>query len=180
MAPESPNLVNDNRIRTRTISWSSSWASVADWVGTKFSLTMRLKPGGTVTGALFSIAHKLSVVRPELLEDSRPLGLSVTLLGIAGDFGLEPLDPHEGTRIVETGEAEQMSVQRKVTMKLLWIAGRIEITPFLAMLIPSYSAEYEITLLLSSREPDVMLSSFRCHRSRCAQSRPSGSCLLAH
>ncbi|KIK34494.1 hypothetical protein CY34DRAFT_812848 [Suillus luteus UH-Slu-Lm8-n1] len=133
MAPESPNLA-------------------------RRSLTMRLKPGGAVTGALFNIANKLSAVCPELLEDSRPLGLSVTLLGIAGDFGLEPLDPHEGTRIVETGEAEQMSVQRKVTMKLLWIAGRIGITPFLAMLIPSYSAEYEITLLLSSREPDVILS----------------------
>jgi hypothetical protein len=46
MAPESPNLVNDDRIRTWTISWSSSWTSVADGVGTTFSLTMRLKPGG--------------------------------------------------------------------------------------------------------------------------------------
>lgn len=158
MAPESPNLVNDDRIRTWTISWSSSWTSVADGVGTTFSLTMRLKPGGAVTGALFDIANKLSGVRLELLEDSRPLGLSVTLLGIAGDFGLEPPGPHEGAKIVDTGEAEQMSVQRRVPMKLLWVAGGIGITPFLAMLIPSYSAEYEITLLLSSREPDVILS----------------------
>jgi ferredoxin-NADP reductase len=51
-----------------------------------------------------------------------------------------------------------MSVQRKVPMKLFWVAGGIGITPFLAMLIPSYSAEHEITLLLFSREPDVMLS----------------------
>lgn len=158
MAPESPNLVNDDRIRTWTISWCSSWTSVADGVGTKFSLTMRLKPDGAVTGALFSIANKLSEVRPELLEDSRPLGLSVTLLGIAGDFVLEPTDPHEGAKIAVTREGEQSSVQRNVPNKLLWIAGGIGITPFLAMLISSYSAEYEITLLLSTRDPDVMLS----------------------
>jgi hypothetical protein len=138
--------------------WSSLCASVADGVGTTFSSTMHMKPGGAVTGALSNVANKLSAVCPELLEDSRPLGLSVTLLGIAGDFGLEPPDPNEGTITVDTGEAEQMSVQRRVSMKLFWIAGGIGITPFLAMLIPSYSAEYEITLLLSSREPDVMLS----------------------
>lgn len=158
MASESPNSVNDDRIRTWTVSWCSSWTSVADGVGTAFSLTMRLKPGGAVTGALFSIANKLSAVRSELLEDSRPLGLNVTLFGIAGDFGLEPPDPHEGAKIADTREEEQMSVQKNVPKKLLWIAGGIGITPFLAMLIPSYSAEYEITLLLSTREPDVMLS----------------------
>ncbi|KAG2046130.1 hypothetical protein BDR06DRAFT_899757 [Suillus hirtellus] len=160
MAPENPNLVNDDRIRTWTISWCSSWTSVADGVSTTFSLTMRLKPGGAVTGALFDIANKLSAVRPELLEDSRPLGLNVTLVGIAGGFVLEPTDPHENTEIVVSREEEQMSVQKNTPRRLLWIAGGIGITPFLAMLsgIPLYSAEYEITLLLSTREPDVMLS----------------------
>ncbi|KIK39072.1 hypothetical protein CY34DRAFT_14635 [Suillus luteus UH-Slu-Lm8-n1] len=133
MAPESPNLVNNDRLRT--------WTSVADGVGTTFSLTMRLKPGGAVTGALFNIANKLSAVRPELPADPHPLGLSATLLGTAGDFSLEPPDPHEDAKIVDTGEPEQMSVQRKVPMKLLWIAGEIGITPFLAMLIPSYFAD---------------------------------------
>ncbi|KAG1781242.1 hypothetical protein EV702DRAFT_1075027 [Suillus placidus] len=160
MAPENPNLVNDDRIRTWTISWCSSWTSVADGVGTTFSLTMRLKPGGAVTGALFSIANKLSSVRPELLEDPRPLGLGVTLVGIVGDFVLESIDPHEGAKIAVTREEEQTSVQKNAPRRLLWIAGGIGITPFLAMLsgISSYSAEYEITLLLSTREPDVMLS----------------------
>ncbi|KAG2074399.1 hypothetical protein BDR04DRAFT_1008273 [Suillus decipiens] len=159
MAPENPNLVNDDRIRTWTISWCSSWNSVADGVGTTFSLTMRLKPGGAVTGALFSIARKLSAVRPELLEDSRPLGVDVTLVGIAGDFVLEPADPHEGAEIAVTREEEQTPVQKSAPRKLLWLAGGIGITPFLAMLsgIPSYFAKYEITLLLSTREPDVML-----------------------
>ncbi|KAG1842886.1 hypothetical protein DFJ58DRAFT_805555 [Suillus subalutaceus] len=160
MAAENPNSVNDDRIRTWTISWCSSWKSVADGVGTTFSLTMRLKPGGAITGALFDIANKLSAVRPELLEDSRPLGLGVTLVGIGGDFVLEPTDPHEGPEIAITREEEQISVRKNAPRKLLWIAGGIGITPFLAMLcdIPSHFAEYEITLLLSTREPDVMLS----------------------
>ncbi|KAG2143300.1 hypothetical protein BD769DRAFT_1625789 [Suillus cothurnatus] len=160
MAAENPNSVNDDRIRTWTVSWCSSWASAAAGVGTTFSLTMRLKPGGAVTGALFSIANKLSADRPELLEDSRQLGLSVTLVGIGGDFVLKPTDPHEGPKIAVTREEEHISVRKNAPKKLLWIAGGIGITPFLAMLsdIPSYFAEYEITLLLSTRDPDVMLS----------------------
>ncbi|KAG2032733.1 hypothetical protein BDR03DRAFT_873388 [Suillus americanus] len=160
MAAENPNSVNDDRIRTWTISWCSSWKSVADGAGTSFSLTMRLKPGGAITGALFDIANKLSSVRPELLEDSRPLGLSVTLVGIVGDFVLEPTGPHEGPKIAVTREEEPISVHKNAPRKLLWIAGGIGITPFLAMLsdVPSHFTEYEITLLLSTREPDVMLS----------------------
>ncbi|KAG1724032.1 hypothetical protein EDB19DRAFT_1644909 [Suillus lakei] len=161
MAPENPNLVNDDRIRTWTISRCSSWNSVEDGVNTSFSLTMRLKPGGAVTGALFSIANKLSEVRPGFLEDSRPLGLAVTLVGIAGDFIIEPPDPHEGAKIAVTCDEEQTSVQGYAPRKLLWVAGGIGITPFLAMFsgIPfSCSTEYEITLLLSTREPEVMLS----------------------
>src|SRR6267154_2183284 len=123
-----------------------------------FSLTMRLKPGGTFTGALFSIADKLAELCPEFLEDSCPLWLSVRLVGIAGDFTLEPQGPCDA-KACDPQEA-QASV-RNTRRKLLWIAGGIGITPFLAMLygIPSScSTEYEITLLLSTREPDVMLS----------------------
>ncbi|KAG2138413.1 uncharacterized protein EDB93DRAFT_1242107 [Suillus bovinus] len=161
MAPENPNSVNDDRIRTWTISWCSSWASAADGIGTTLSLTMRLKPGGTVTGALFNIANKLLAVRPELLEDSRPLGLDVRLVGIVGDFVLEATDPREGANIAVTREEEQMSVREIAPRKLLWIAGGVGITPFLAMLSSissSSAAEYEITLILSTREPDVMLA----------------------
>ncbi|KAG2142961.1 hypothetical protein DEU56DRAFT_792730 [Suillus clintonianus] len=159
MAPKNPNLVNDDRIRTWTISWCSSWTSVEDRVGTTFSLTMRLKPGGAVTGALFSIANKLSAVRPEFLEDSRPLGLGVTVVGIVGDFVLEPPDPHDGAKIAARREEEQTSIQNNAPRKLLWVAGGIGITPFLAMLsgVPSSCSKYEITLVLSTREPDVML-----------------------
>ncbi|KAG0696440.1 hypothetical protein DFH29DRAFT_950966 [Suillus ampliporus] len=160
MAAENPNSVNDDRIRTWTVSRCSSWASVEDGGGTTFSLTMRLKPGGAVTGALFGIANKLAALRPEFLEDSRSLGLNVRLVGIAGEFTLEPPEPGEGAR-AHGPQEEQASICKNAPRKLLWIAGGIGITPFLAMLsdIPSScTTEYEITLLLSTREPDVMLS----------------------
>ncbi|KAG1727467.1 uncharacterized protein EDB91DRAFT_1163916 [Suillus paluster] len=160
MSADNPNSLNDDRIRTWTISRCSSWAAVEDGGGTAFSLTMRLKPGGAVTEALFNIANKLAALRPESLEDSRPLGLSVKLVGIAGDFTLEPPGPGEGAKVAIACEEEQASVCKNAPRKLLWIAGGIGITPFLAMLsgMSSCSTEYEITLLLSTREPDVMLS----------------------
>ncbi|OJA18331.1 hypothetical protein AZE42_12358 [Rhizopogon vesiculosus] len=145
MAPENPTLVNDDRIRTWTVSRCSSWTSVEDGGNTTFSLTMRLKPGGAITGALFSIANKLAELRPALLTDTRPLGLGARLVGIAGDFILESPKDY---------------ICANAPRRLLWIAGGIGITPFLAMLsgISSCSTEYEITLLLSTREPDVLLS----------------------
>ncbi|KIJ59645.1 hypothetical protein HYDPIDRAFT_140425 [Hydnomerulius pinastri MD-312] len=148
MAPDDPKAVNDDRIRTWTISYSSSWSeplsSKKDGPST-FALTMRHKPGGAVTGALFSIANKLAEVRPELLKDSRPLEMGVPLVGIAGDFTLSaPTDSHS-----------------QQPRKLLWVAGGIGLTPFLAMLAglrrKGEEKEVDITLVLSTREPDMLL-----------------------
>lgn len=128
MAPFEPTSVNDDRIRTWTVSSNSDNGT--------FSLTMREKPGGAVTGALFNIARRLQDVRPELLKDARPMGLSVGLVGVTGDF---VLPPHQ--------------------TKLLWFSGGIGITPFIAMLRglnPAY--EYDIRFILSVREPEVFVS----------------------
>jgi len=103
---------------------------------------MREKPGGTVTGALFSMARKLAEVKPESLENLRDLGLNVNLVGISGDFVLP----------------ESANTKRH----LIWIAGGIGVTPFLSMLSAISQKNVEcpsdITLLLSTREPDVLLS----------------------
>ena len=66
--------------------------------------------------------------RPELLEDVRPLQLSVPLVGIAGDFTF----PTEG-EVCAFGHGEGSST-RAGTRKWLWAAGGIGVTPFLAML----------------------------------------------
>ncbi|KAG5220386.1 PNPOx domain-containing protein [Salix suchowensis] len=132
MASGKPSSVNDDRIRTWTISSPSP-----DSPARAFELTMREKPGGAVTGALFSVARKLADYRPELLTDLSPLAIGVKLLGITGDF----TSPEEPRR------------------SLLWIAGGIGITPFLSMLASTKptSAPSSITFVISTREPDVLL-----------------------
>ncbi|KAJ7592954.1 hypothetical protein C8J56DRAFT_779465 [Mycena floridula] len=133
MAPGNPTSVNDDRIRTWTVSSFQSPASRT------FEMTIRHKPGGAVTTVLFSIAHRLAQLRPEALVDSRPLDLRLDLAGISGDFIL-PSSP----------------------TKLLWIAGGIGITPFLSMLKAISSGEegdqWDVEMVLATREPDLLLA----------------------
>jgi ferredoxin-NADP reductase len=141
MAPGRPSLVNDDFSRTWTVSSSSEHDSDSRL----FSLTMREKSGGTVTGALFNIMRKLSEYKPEELEDSRALGLTVAIVGITGDFRLRIPD-----------------VNVDVPRTLFWISGGIGITPFLSMLAALKHRQnlpmLDITLAVSTREPQVMLS----------------------
>ena len=138
MAADRPSLVNDDFTRTWTVSSSTEHDSDSRL----FSLTMREKSGGTVTTALFNIVRKLSEYKPEMLEDSRALGLTVSVVGITGDFRLRIPDDMPRT--------------------LLWISGGIGITPFLSMLAALKYRQsvptLDITLAVSTREPQVMLS----------------------
>ncbi|KAH0826279.1 hypothetical protein J3R83DRAFT_5751 [Lanmaoa asiatica] len=170
MAPENPASVNDDRIRTWTVSGSSRWAGSfsestdadADTTSLSLTLTIRYKPGGVVTGALFAIAHQLGEFRPELLEDARPLQLSVPLVGIVGDFTL-PTDADARSSGHEEGSTQPSKDAR--SRKWLWFAGGIGVTPFLAMLASLQERKSRgrgrdadnITLILSTREPDVLL-----------------------
>lgn len=148
MAPGKPTAVNDDRIRTWTVS--SAHLNKSHSQGTRtFALTMREKPGGAVTGALFSVARKLLEFKPELLIDTRPLELSVRLVGISGDFILPEIKP--------------LPSLPSLPKKMLWIAGGIGLTPFLSMLSALTNMEnttdqkFDIALVLSTREPDVLL-----------------------
>lgn len=143
MAPGRPSLVNDDFIRTWTVSSSTSHDSDSRL----FSLTMREKIGGTVTTALFNIIRKLSEYKPEALGDSRVLGLAVGVVGVTGGFRLRIPDA-----VADVGGPKI----------LFWISGGIGITPFLSMLaalkfIPSAST-FDITLAVSTREPQAILS----------------------
>jgi NAD(P)H-flavin reductase len=132
MAPWKPTSVNDDRIRT----WTVSSAHVNGATHT-FSVTIREKPGGAITGALFMIARKLQEAMPEVLNDTSPLALSARLVGISGEFILPA----------------------STSTKLLFIAGGIGVTPFLSMLEASARSqeEREVSLVLASREPEVIL-----------------------
>jgi ferredoxin-NADP reductase len=125
MAPDNPFSINDDRIRTWTLTRNDD---------ATFSVTLRRRPGGLVTGGLFSIAAKLVQHRPELLENTTQLGLTADIRGVSGEF------------ILPSAE------------KLLWVAGGIGITPFLRMLSSIDERERkDIILIVSTREPDVIL-----------------------
>ena len=132
-----PTSLNDDRIRTWTVS-----SAHVDGNTRTFELTMREKPGGLITGALFTVARRLKESMPHVMEDCRALGMAVRLVGVAGEFVLPPI---------------QDSTVRK---KLLFVAGGIGITPFLSMLkaIREKGEEKDVVLLISTREPKVLLN----------------------
>ncbi|KAG7089461.1 hypothetical protein E1B28_011146 [Marasmius oreades] len=136
MSPSKPTSVNDDRIRTWTVSSANSSNKRT------FDTTMKLKEGGAATTALFAIAHKLKEVKPEMHADARDLGLSVHVMGLTGEFYLPT-------------SADDTQVK-----KLLWAAGGIGVTPFLSMLkglADSPSGQWDIIVLLSTREPEVLV-----------------------
>ncbi|KAF8648100.1 hypothetical protein AX16_006409 [Volvariella volvacea WC 439] len=194
MAPWNPNSVNDDKLRTWTISYvdgvkydnPNPSPQAGDEVLTKnIALTMREKPRGLVTGALFNVARKLDRAKPELLSDSRPLELTTKLVGITGDFTLPrslPLPPPScsapsnadlgldpvpqlplalnASSLASTSPAAPASASYP-EQKHLWIAGGIGVTPFVSMLSAisrvGLHQSWDIKLLLSTREPEVIL-----------------------
>ncbi|EKM51677.1 uncharacterized protein PHACADRAFT_261962 [Phanerochaete carnosa HHB-10118-sp] len=146
MADLKPSAVNDDRVRT----WTISSAHLAP-EGTKtFDLTMREIPNGTITGALFATVRKLQELRPEILDDARQIGLTVKLVGISGDFYLG-LPPTPGAPLPEDSNE-----------KMLWLAGGIGLTPFLSMLnaiahAAASDAHWDVVLVVATREPEVLL-----------------------
>ncbi|KAJ5590220.1 hypothetical protein N7450_004192 [Penicillium hetheringtonii] len=131
MSSGKPSALNDDRVRTWTVS-SAHENSEMTW----FELTMREVQGGTVTGALFDI----------LRESNAPYGSKVTpardvaagIVGVTGDFYL--------------GQTH---------VNALWVAGGIGVTPFLSMLsalsMRHQPVESNITLALATREPGIMV-----------------------
>lgn len=149
MAPRNPIAVNDDRIRTWTIS---SAAQHPIQCTRTFDITMREKRGGAVTGPLFRLAKTLQEQTPESMADLRDLGIRSQLVGITGDFTLP--DNRDEPKI-------------NIPDKMLWVAGGIGVTPFLSMLsslrtkfwegAPEPHSILDIALVLSTREPEVVI-----------------------
>ncbi|KAJ5666105.1 uncharacterized protein N7477_008553 [Penicillium maclennaniae] len=133
MANSAPSSINDDRVRTWTVS-----SAHEDGKTTWFELTMRKVKGGAVTGALFDLLRQ---------DPSNKIGQPVSfntpvtadIVGVTGDFCM--------------GQGK---------LNLLLIAGGIGITPFLAMLnalaARGSKARSEVMLVLATREPDIMIN----------------------
>ncbi|KAG1842892.1 hypothetical protein DFJ58DRAFT_805599 [Suillus subalutaceus] len=133
---EDESTVNDDCVRT----WTVSTPPTPD-APCILSITMRAIKGGLITPILYQLARS---VDPQLTGepiDVADLKVCARLRGVGGDL------PHA------TGGR-----------RLLWIAGGIGLTPFLSLTrhVTNLAARgfgvWDVTLVLSTREPEVMLS----------------------
>ncbi|KAH6915723.1 oxidoreductase FAD/NAD(P)-binding protein [Coprinopsis sp. MPI-PUGE-AT-0042] len=145
MAEDRPSLVNDDFIRTWTVS--SYHPPALDSEGPSnagpntFSLTMKEKEGGIVTGALFRFAKRIE----EEKIDPKKLDFRVGIVGVSGEFYLDTKASHDGVG---------------TPRKLLWAAGGIGVTPFVTMLralATSSERTWDIVFLLATREPEILI-----------------------
>lgn len=140
MANSAPGSINDDRVRT----WTVSSAHETDTNPTTnddddaggadhFEMTMREMPGGAVTGALFNVLREYPNYTPGETIEIRDEVVS-EVVGVTGDFAL--------------GQG---------AVNMLWVAGGIGLTPFLAMLSAlaarGKEAEGDVVLALSARDP---------------------------
>jgi hypothetical protein len=138
---EDESTVNDDCVRT----WTISTLPTPD-APCILSITMRAIKGGLITPILYRLARS---VDPQLTGehiDVADLKVGARLRGVGGDLPVpEPLAACDGGR------------------RLLWIAGGIGITPFLSLTrhVANLAARgfgvWDVTLVLSTREPEVML-----------------------
>ncbi|KAE8165195.1 hypothetical protein BDV40DRAFT_286423 [Aspergillus tamarii] len=136
MDSSAPKSINDDRVRTWTVSSAHEERNI-----TCFELTMRKMKGGAVTGALFDHLRKYRSAQlgQRIVFDTPVI---VDIVGVTGDFFMD-----------------------RDKLDTLWVAGGIGITPFLAMLRAlaerGSAAEGDVMLVLATREPSIMLYMMR-------------------
>ncbi|KAH7890335.1 hypothetical protein F5I97DRAFT_14477 [Phlebopus sp. FC_14] len=132
---------NDDCVRTWTVSVPPTPASPL-----VLSITMRIIKGGLITPILHRIAQHADGQHQGKENDVSALGIKARLRGIGGDLPI----PH-AIAACDGGR------------RLLWIAGGIGITPFLSLtryvmgLSKRGYGVWDVVLVVSTREPDVML-----------------------
>jgi len=135
MASAAPSSLNDDRVRTWTISSPHNPTERYR----NFQITMREKEGGYVTSALFNLTRRMRAENPEILLDCKSQNYEIGVVGVAGDFILPKT---EGP------------------LKALWIAGGIGTTPFIAFLgnlAKRPVVDVDAVLALSTREPEIIV-----------------------
>ncbi|KAG2032740.1 hypothetical protein BDR03DRAFT_1014983, partial [Suillus americanus] len=139
---EDESTVNDDCVRT----WTVSTPPTPD-APCILSITMRAIKGGLITPILYQLARSVDPQLTGAHINVADLKVCARLRGVGGDLPVpEPLAACDGGR------------------RLLWIAGGIGLTPFLSLTrhVTNLAARgfgvWDVTLVLSTREPEVMLS----------------------
>jgi hypothetical protein len=142
---EDESTINDDCVRTWTISTLPT--SDAPCI---FSVTMRAIKGGLVTPIIHRLAENADPHMTGESIDVAEMDVCARLRGIGGDLPVpEAVAACDGGR------------------RLLWIAGGIGLTPFLSLTnyVANLAARgygvWDVTLVLSTREPEVMLDLIR-------------------
>ncbi|ETW79353.1 hypothetical protein HETIRDRAFT_156155 [Heterobasidion irregulare TC 32-1] len=139
---ESERTENDDCVRTWTVSHNPTPQTPHT-----FSITVRTISGGLITPILYAITSRAAERHQagdvvDMMEQS----ICFNLRGVGGEFTApEPVAACDGGR------------------RLLWVAGGIGLTPFLsltrhvALLANRGYGVWDVALVISTREPEVML-----------------------
>ncbi|KZP29060.1 hypothetical protein FIBSPDRAFT_816407 [Athelia psychrophila] len=137
---EGPHTRNDDCVRTWTVSIPPTTSDPCS-----FAITVRNVKGGLITPILHNVFSNAIGAKPTV-QDISHLEISAKLRGIGGELPVpEPIAVCDGGR------------------RLLWVAGGIGITPFLALtrhisaLVKQTYGLWDIVLVVSAREPDIIL-----------------------
>jgi hypothetical protein len=136
---ENESTTNDDCVRTWTVSIPPTDTSPC-----LFSITMRVIKGGLITPILYRIVSQYAQANNDV--DLAHLGITAPLRGVGGTLPVPiPIAACDGGR------------------RLLWIAGGIGLTPFLSLTrhvakhVSRTFGAWDIALVISTREPEVML-----------------------
>jgi len=140
MNEANPQLVNEDYVRTWTISSASDFdaESRSFRTGNRVSVTVKRKPGGLISNVMHDNADKL--IAQKIPIDFKGTGAGFTCFSPDPAGGLPDIPP-----------------------KMLWIAGGVGITPFMAMwdgikqvadAFPEHISS-DIVLLFSGRDDDI-------------------------
>ncbi|KAF8625933.1 hypothetical protein AX17_006659 [Amanita inopinata Kibby_2008] len=174
LLPSLSDLGDDQPVlRTWSVVATSRWDmgsmapddATAEGGDLEFSFTIRLKPSGLATTALFTLVRRLKDKKPHLLnriDGMKELGMSAGVVGVSGEFDMVEESENVDAMDVDEDVPVNGTAVKTNTKKVTCASGGIGITPFLGMLHalvnqPASATDWDVHFILSTREPEVLV-----------------------